>query len=339
MRLIGSPDDGVWRTSGLLEGRASMPSPKQRRAGGGGEGRGPLNGPVDGPVASPNPSVGLGAAPMGSGETSQQVLHGGWGGPIRGLVSLWLAYHVLAMFVSPWAVPPTSELAVSVQRYVAHYQTLLYLNHGYRFFAPDPGPASVVEYEIERADGWRIQGLFPDRQAINRDYPRLNYHRWFMWSETLGRLFGQWVTTAEFQQYLEVQGEQIEQLREQGLALEADRLQAQVAEDQRVWLESESARQRILTPVALELLQRHEGQEIRLTLNRRMIPSLTEARMGMQPSDPRLLDPARAFELGRWRWNADGQALLFLEPQPPADSAEAVPGAVESLPPLAGGGP
>lgn len=312
-----------------------MPSPKQRR--GGGEGRGPVDGPVDGPVASPNQGVGLSAAPtMKPGEVSQRVPHGGWSGAIRGLVSLCLVYHVLAMFVSPWAVPPTSELAVMVQRCVAHYQTLLYLNHGYRFFAPDPGPASVVEYQIERTDGSRLQGLFPDRQAINRDYPRLNYHRWFMWSETLGRLFGQWVTTAEFQQYLDVQQEQIEQLREQGLALEADRLQAQVAEDQRVWLESESARQRILTPVALELLQRHEGREIRLTLNRRMIPSLTEARMGMQPADPRLLDPARAFELGRWRWNADGLTLEFFESK---SSERPATGADEALPSLDGGGP
>jgi hypothetical protein len=217
----------------------------------------------------------------------------------------------------------------------------LYLNHGYRFFAPDPGPASVVEFQIERADGSQEVGLFPDRQAINRDYPRLNYHRWFMWSETLGRMFGQWVTSAEFQQYLLVQQEEVRRLREQGLNLEADRLETQVAEDRRIWLESESARQRILTPVARELLRRDDGVAIRLTLNRRMIPSLTEARMGMQPSDPRLLDPARAFELGRWRLAADGLSVEFWEAGA-ADATELpTPGAdsIEALPPLDGGRP
>lgn len=310
-----------------------MPSPKQRRSGGGEA--------VRGPSLGAGSELGTGEPSSTGGESTRAGAGYVWSAPVRILVSLCLGYHVLAMFVSPWAVPPTSELAVAVQQTVAHYQTLLYLNHGYRFFAPDPGPASVVEFQIQRADGSQFAGLFPDRQAINRDYPRLNYHRWFMWSETLGRMFGQWVTPAEFQQYLQVQEEEIRRLREQGLALEADRLETQVAEDQRVWLESETARQRILTPVARELLQRHQGVEIRLTLNRRMIPSLMEARMGMQPSDPRLLDPARAFELGRWRLAADGQSVEFWESEA-VDAAElpaAGGGSIEALPALEGGRP
>lgn len=314
-----------------------MPSPKQRRSGGSDEGRGP--GSEAGRVPGIGESMAAGGVAQPVGPTY------GWSAPVRVLISLCLGYHVLAMFVSPWAVPPTSELAVGVQRWVAHYQTLLYLNHGYRFFAPDPGPASVVEFQIQRADGSQFAGLFPDRQAINRDYPRLNYHRWFMWSETLGRMFGQWVTRAEFDQYLQVQQEEVRRLREQGLTLEADRLEGQVAEDRRIWLESESARQRILTPVARELLRRHDGVDIRLTLNRRMIPSLAEARMGMQPSDPRLLDPARAFELGRWRLAADGQSVEFWESasteatELPTPEPEPGPGSIEALPTLEGGRP
>lgn len=248
---------------------------------------------------------------------------------------MWLAYHLLAMLVSPWAVPPTSVLAVSVQRYVAHYQTLLYLNHGYRFFAPDPGPASIVGFTIVRADGSQLNGIFPDRNAINRDYPRLNYHRWFMWSETLGRLFGEWVSPDVFARYLEMEKKRAADLRQQGLAFEADRLVADLEEDRRVWEESEDARRRILEPLARMLLQRHRGTEIRLTLNRRMIPSLSEARAGMQPSDPRLLEPERAFELGRWVWDASTAALKFVEPPPPvqpAPSIEEIPSQTELAP-------
>lgn len=253
-----------------------------------------------------------------------------WGPWARGLASLWLGYHVLAMFVSPWAVPPTSELAVSVQGYVAHYQTLLYLNHGYRFFAPDPGPASIVGFTITRADGSQTTGMFPDRNAINRDYPRLNYHRWFMWSETLGRLFSQWVSPAEFARYLELEQARVVELRDQGLALEADRLSAQLADDQQVWERSETDRKRILAPVARELLKRHQGVEVQLTLNQRMIPSLAEARAGMRPSDARLLVPERAFELGRWRWDETTKTIELvavpIAAQPPSSIEEMATG-------------
>jgi hypothetical protein len=264
--------------------------------------------------------------------------------PVRILVSLWLAYHVMAMFISPWAIPPTSRLAVLMQQYVAHYQTLLYLNHGYRFFAPDPGPASVVEFLIVRPDGQVTRGLFPDRQAINRDYPRLNYHRWFMWSETLGQMYGQWVDAAEFQRYLDMEQGRVDELRRQGLDLEAERLSLQLEEDRVVWQESETTRQAILTPVARVLLEQTairqggalatlpHGTELRLSLNRRMIPSLAEARMGMRPSDPRLLDPQRGLELGRWRWNAElGLLELGVGNSSSAIDLES-PAAIESLP-------
>ncbi|MBL8889307.1 MAG: hypothetical protein JNL67_04970 [Planctomycetaceae bacterium] len=227
-------------------------------------------------------------------------------------MSIWLGYHVLAMFVSPWAVPPTSQLAISVQSYVAHYQTVLYLNHGYRFFAPDPGPANIVGFSVIKADGSQINGIFPDRNAINRDYPRLNYHRWFMWSETLGRMFSQWVSPSDFARYVELENARADELRQSGLALEADRVMAGLNLDQQVWAVADRDRVRILTRVAQELLKRHQGVELRLTMNQRMIPSLSEARAGMQTSDSRLLEPERAIELGRWRWDvATGSAQIL----------------------------
>lgn len=58
------------------------------------------------------------------------------------------------------------------------YLNALYLNHGYSFFAPDPGPSLVMEYEVQRKDGSTIRrGRLPD---VERHWPRLLYHRYFM---------------------------------------------------------------------------------------------------------------------------------------------------------------
>lgn len=55
-----------------------------------------------------------------------------------------------------------------------------YLNHGYHFFAPEPGPSHLVRYELEFADGTKRTGTFPD---LAEHWPRLLYHRHFMMSE------------------------------------------------------------------------------------------------------------------------------------------------------------
>lgn len=57
------------------------------------------------------------------------------------------------------------------------YLDLLYLNHGYSFFAPEPGPSYVMEYEVHRADDTVVRGRLPDAE---RHWPRLLYHRYFM---------------------------------------------------------------------------------------------------------------------------------------------------------------
>lgn len=60
------------------------------------------------------------------------------------------------------------------------YLDVLYLNHGYNFFAPDPMPAKLISYEIEKEDGTKIEGTFPD---LKTQWPRLLYHRYFMLAE------------------------------------------------------------------------------------------------------------------------------------------------------------
>ena len=94
--------------------------------------------------------------------------------------------HVLAVFVGPWAMPPQgSELARSMAGVMEPYIQTMFLNNGYRFFAPEPGPGHLVRYELVTRDDRTIAGFFPDRAT---NWPRLLYHRHFMLSEFLNAL-------------------------------------------------------------------------------------------------------------------------------------------------------
>jgi hypothetical protein len=100
-----------------------------------------------------------------------------------------LLVHVTAVFIAPFTFATSSgpgsasPFASSVMNALRAYIDAAYLNHGYFFFAPNPGPCHLVRCRLEHggdreADEW----LFPDRQ---RQWPRLLYHRHFMLSESL----------------------------------------------------------------------------------------------------------------------------------------------------------
>lgn len=112
----------------------------------------------------------------------------GWSARARWLVSIALVWHVLGLLVGPISSPP-SILGDRLQRIYLPYLEAAYLNHGYKFFGPDPGPSHLVRYVIELADGERLEETFPDRK---RHWPRLFYHRQFMLSEFVVGLAGDW---------------------------------------------------------------------------------------------------------------------------------------------------
>lgn len=93
-----------------------------------------------------------------------------------------LALHCCAIIVGPWSVPPSSLLSQDAYSLFEPYVEATFLNHGYHFFAPDPGPSHLVRYEVVREDGSEIKGFFPDRDL---NWPRLMYHRHFMMTEHL----------------------------------------------------------------------------------------------------------------------------------------------------------
>lgn len=98
------------------------------------------------------------------------------------LASVLIALHLLAVFVAPWSAPPSSPLSGTLALWLRPYLDVAFLNHGYKFFAPDPGPTHMVRYELELADGSTKGGVFPN---LKEQRPRLLYHRHMMLSERL----------------------------------------------------------------------------------------------------------------------------------------------------------
>ena len=109
-----------------------------------------------------------------------------WSRPARIAASLLVACYLLAVIVPPLAgPPPASDLANAVLRALRPLVGALHLGHGYRFFAPNPGPGHSIRWTVAMPDGSIRSGSIPDR---DRDWPRLLYHRRFMIAEKIATL-------------------------------------------------------------------------------------------------------------------------------------------------------
>lgn len=103
------------------------------------------------------------------------------------IISVLLILHVAAVFICPLSIegsPIAGRLWLVVQPYVQ----AAYLNHGYHFFAPQPGPSHLLRFELEMADGTSRSGVIPN---VKQNRPRVFYHRHFMLTEFLNMLHGQ----------------------------------------------------------------------------------------------------------------------------------------------------
>jgi hypothetical protein len=106
-------------------------------------------------------------------------------------ISLLLLVHLCALLTAPMQMAAEGSPAIRPLALLQPYVNLLYLNHSYFFFAPNPGPNHLVRYELEFDDGRQpVVGEFPDR---HEQWPRLLYHRHFMLSESLHNAFA-WPT-------------------------------------------------------------------------------------------------------------------------------------------------
>jgi hypothetical protein len=172
-----------------------------------------------------------------------------WSAKARWLVSIALVWHLAGLLVGPISSPP-SILGDHLQAVYLPYLQAAYLNHGYKFFGPDPGPSNLVRYVVELPDGERIEETFPDRKL---HWPRLLYHRYFMLSEFLDGLAGPWDPRYEW-----------------------DRQPPSPAQE--AYIES----------YAHHLLTRHGAKRVTLYLVEHRLPSPQEVLDGMRLDDSRL---------------------------------------------------
>lgn len=143
--------------------------------------------------------------PRAAGEIS-------WHPVWRWLVSLLIVLHLTAVFSAPWdmatsaALPPgyiapTDNMGRPLppqagilqepiltralhRTFFNDYLNLLYLNHGYEFFAPDPNGSNLIRYQIRDSGGREItSGQIPD---LSKQWPRLLYHRHMMLAAQTG---------------------------------------------------------------------------------------------------------------------------------------------------------
>ena len=108
-------------------------------------------------------------------------------------IALLIAFsvHFLGVLSEPLRFFSRSEVRTGpefawLSETIRPYSQWLYINHGYFFFAPNPGPGHLIQCsftppnEGDSAEESSSKLTLPDR---NEHWPRLLYHRYFMLSE------------------------------------------------------------------------------------------------------------------------------------------------------------
>ncbi len=110
---------------------------------------------------------------------------------IRFVISVLVVGHLSAVILPPLSFQARGPVGVSPAVDTAMipihaYSQALYLDRGYAFFAPDPGPSHLIQAAITAPGGSVIERMFPD---LDDHRPRLMYHRHFMLSEFLTEIY------------------------------------------------------------------------------------------------------------------------------------------------------
>ncbi|TWU34114.1 hypothetical protein Q31b_55850 [Novipirellula aureliae] len=105
--------------------------------------------------------------------------------------------HLTAVFVPPLAFQTRGPIgsSPSIETLIApvrRYSQFLYIDRGYAFFAPDPGPSHLIQAAMDDgenssvADAPMTERMIPD---LKDQWPRLSYHRHFMLAEFLNEIY------------------------------------------------------------------------------------------------------------------------------------------------------
>lgn len=216
----------------------------------------------------------------------------------RRIASVLIFAFLFLLITGPLSNPVGSpHLSIPIAETLAPLHRGLFMGHGYRFFAPNPGDSHLVQYKITRQDGTQIKGMFPDR---NSAWPRLLYHRWFMLSETIFAEHAQTPSRNEFRKLDTEKRKRVELLSKGGKLELANRLEKQRAQEE---VDYQKTMRRIETLVRATgefLLTRHNGQEIELSVVTRTIPYPAEIRQGANLDDEVFLRYPTSAVIGRF---------------------------------------
>ncbi len=236
---------------------------------------------------------------------------------IRVVVSIALLAYMAILLLGPLSNPVGSEfLTRPMADFVSPAHRALFLGHGYRFFAPDPGPGHLVVYKMVDDAGNETTGQFPDREKI---WPRLMYHRWFMLSETI---FQEHSMTPDAETFAEADSELAQQviaLRTHGKQKLSERIARERIELKEGYDRSIPRIQMLVAAVAEHLLKAKGGQQIELFVQERNLPFPVQVLTGDKLNDEKFLSPLT--KIGEFRLNEAGE-MISLEPLPEQDVSD-----------------
>jgi hypothetical protein len=220
---------------------------------------------------------------------------GFWG---RLMASVLIAGYLGLLLIGPLSNPVASEhLTAPAARWVAPLHRALFMGHGYRFFAPNPGDSHLVQYKITKVNGTLVEGVFPDRDSM---FPRLLYHRWFMLSETIFSEHAQTPTAAEFEKLDEEKKRSVKQLAISGKLKQSNRLESRRLYEADIYAKTIKRIDALVKSIAGYLLEKHGGQQIELSVATRAIPFPAEVRRGAKLDDPQFLRLPDSPVIGRF---------------------------------------
>jgi hypothetical protein len=231
-----------------------------------------------------------------------------WSTSKRTIASILLAAYLAIVLIGPLSNPVASpHFSAPLAAKIAPLHRILFLGHGYRFFAPDPGPSHRVIYRGLRADGSKFEGHFPDR---NNHWPRLLYHRWFMLSETLFNENMLKPTATQLDAQNKQYEREIERYRAAGKLDLCEQLKQEREQINQAFRVTEQRVEVLASGIAKVLLERNNGQSIELFVQEREIPFPEQVASGMKLEDDAFL--SELLKIGEM--DADGYQAAVPEP-------------------------